>query len=210
MATRWFCQDPFQCKYRNSNLNPIFHPTCVLIFRFKNPTEHKSIQMKYSTFINAGEALVIYRPNPASGSTEDFKINHETSQKSVGVERIVLYGPYCYVPQPNEWTHEFKWHGTDPNNKTKKVYGALQFQKLRIIADQTYYNVNEVRTKDDTLLTVKLMIFFELKDINKMLDNTHDPMGDFINAAAADVVAYCATLTYEEFLEKTNALNDLV
>ena len=51
-----------------------------------------------------------------------------------------------------------------------------RFKKLRVIADQTYYNVGEVRTKDDTLLTVKLMIFFELKDVEKMLDNTHDPV----------------------------------
>ena len=37
--------------------------------------------------------------------------------------------------------------------------------------------MREVRTKDDTLLRVKLMIFFELNDIDKMLDNTHDPIG---------------------------------
>ena len=54
------------------------------------------------------------------------------------------------------------------------------------------------------------MLFFELNDIEKMLDNTHDPMADFINAAASDVVAFCATLTYEEFLEKTELLNSLV
>ena len=38
----------------------------------------------------------------------------------------------------------------------------LKFKLLRIIADQFYYNVREVRTKDDTTITVKLMIFFEL------------------------------------------------
>ncbi len=67
-----------------------------------------------------------------------------------------------------------------------------------------------MRTKDDTLLTVKLMIFFELKDVEKMLDNTHDPIGDFINAVASDVVAFCATLTYDQFLEKTSSLNQKV
>lgn len=69
--------------------------------------------------------------------------------------------------------------------------------------------MREVRTKDDTLLRVKLMIFFELNDIDKMLDNTHDPVGDFVNAAASDVVAFCAQLTYEDFLSKTTLLNDL-
>ena len=42
-----------------------------------------------------------------------------------------------------------------------------------------------------------------------MLDNTHDPIGDFINNAASDVVAFCATLTYENFLEKTSELNKI-
>ena len=72
------------------------------------------------------------------------------------------------------------------------------------------FQVEDVRTKDDTLLTVQLMIFFQLKDIEKMLDNTHDPIADFINAAASDVVAFCAKLTYEQFLEKTDELNQKV
>ena len=40
-----------------------------------------------------------------------------------------------------------------------------------------------------------------------MLDNTHDPIADFINNAASDVITFCATITYEQFLEKTNQLN---
>ena len=32
-----------------------------------------------------------------------------------------------------------------------------------------FFQVREVRTTDDTLLTVKLMIFFELKDIIEMV-----------------------------------------
>ena len=66
-----------------------------------------------------------------------------------------------YLSEPNEWVHEFVWHGSTWQGV--KVPGALQFTKLRVIADQTYYNVDEVRTKDDTLITVKLMLFFELK-----------------------------------------------
>ena len=37
-----------------------------------------------------------------------------------------------YVPKPDEWIHEFSWHGTDPNNKTAKVKDMLKFrQKIR-------------------------------------------------------------------------------
>ncbi len=148
-------------------------------------------------FVNAGEAIVVYR-NECGG-----KMGKDS------VQRLILRGPTQYIPQPNEWTHEFCWHGADLENKTHFTAGASVFTKLRIIADQIYYNVREVRTKDDTLLRVKLMIFFELKNVEQMLDNTHDPIGDFINAAASDVVAFCARLTYEDFLLRTTQLNDL-
>ena len=36
------------------------------------------------------------------------------------------------------------WHGTDPENKTKKVPGALRFIKLRVIPDQFYFNIEDV------------------------------------------------------------------
>ena len=164
---------------------------CSLFF---DPVEYKTITTKRAVFVNAGEAIVIYRA---------------LGDKKGEVERKILHGPTQYVPRPKEWTHEFCWHGVDPADKTRLVQGLHTFTHLRTIADQIYYNVREVRTKDDAQLRVKLMVFFELKDIDKMLDNTHDPVGDFINAAASDVVAFCAERTYEEFLSKTMLLNDL-
>jgi hypothetical protein len=64
-----------------------------------------------------------------------------------------------------------------------------------------------VRTADDALLTVKLMIFFGLEEIERMLDQTHDPIGDFINAATADAIDFAATETFERFKEKTESLS---
>lgn len=165
------------------------------------------------------------------------------------MRRNIIHGPVMHVPEPNEWTHEFVWHGTDPTNKyetarlcrhermmhshaspssfpflllpppslpplflifrTRKIPGALKFTKLRVIPDQFYYNIPDVRTNDDALITVKCMVFFELVDIEKMLDATHDPIGDFINSICADVIAFSAGRTYEKFLEQTALLNSL-
>lgn len=50
-----------------------------------------------------------------------------------------------------------------PNPPTTLIPGATNFQLLRVIADKLYYNVTDVRTRDDTLVKVKLMIFFELE-----------------------------------------------
>jgi len=72
-----------------------------------------------------------------------------------------------------------------------------------------YFDVDDVRTADDALVVVKLMIFFELVDIERMLDQTHDPVADFINAVSADVIDFAATLTFEQFKEQTERLNEL-
>eukprot|EP00735_Rhodelphis_limneticus_P010742 TRINITY_DN356_c0_g1::TRINITY_DN356_c0_g1_i1::g.7451::m.7451 TRINITY_DN356_c0_g1::TRINITY_DN356_c0_g1_i1::g.7451 ORF type:complete len:415 (+),score=86.43,Band_7/PF01145.20/3.3e+02,Band_7/PF01145.20/0.00054 TRINITY_DN356_c0_g1_i1:123-1367(+) len=159
-----------------------------------NPLVHSSIYARDGTEINSQEVLVVYRTNEKTGQ----------------VERHIIPGPTLHIPTPNEYVHQFKWHGSPSHgNPGEKVPGALQFTKLRVIADQFYNNVSDVRTCDDALLTVKLMIFFKLVDIEKMLNQTHDPVADFINAVCADVVTFASTLTYEEFLEKTSCLSEL-
>jgi hypothetical protein len=157
-----------------------------------NPIEHESITIEHATPIDAHEALVVYRRG-------DNEI----------VTRRLLKGPAQYVPEPSEWLHEFCWHGADPVNPHRKIPRALTFTKLRIIPDQMYFDVREVRTADDALLVVKVMVFFELADIERMLDQTHDPIADFINALSADVIDFAAERTFEEFKEGTSRLNEL-
>jgi hypothetical protein len=53
------------------------------------------------------------------------------------------------------------------------------------------------------------MIFFELADLETMLDQTHDPIADFVNAVSADVIDFVAGHTFDKFKERTEALNDL-
>src|SRR5206468_1589707 len=60
---------------------------------------------------------------------------------------------------------------------------------------------------DDALITVKLMIFFELMDIEVMLEQTHDPVADFINAVSADVIDFASRLTFEQFKHQTDQLS---
>lgn len=72
-----------------------------------------------------------------------------------------------------------------------------------------YFKVNEVRTSDDTLLTIKLTLIYKLNDIYKMLDCTQDPISDFINAICADIVSFVGKYTFSEFLLNSNGLNNL-
>lgn len=159
--------------------------------RWLNPVEHVALRAAPLLKLDANEAIVVYRP--------------EAEQ----VRRRIERGPALFMPAPDEWLHQFSWHGADPRDHRRKQPSALRFEKLRVIPDQMYYDVEAVRTADDALITVRLMVFFELTDIGRMLDQTHDPIGDFINAATADVIDFAATEPFEQFKEKTERLNEL-
>merc|ERR1711959_736288 len=135
------------------------------------------------------------------------------SGKSTKVTRSLVTGPCLHVPQnASEWTHEFSWHGsttTGVDEVNRKVRNALKFKKLRTCPDQTYYDVENVRTKDDALLTIKLMIFFRLNDIERMLQETHDPVADFVNAVSSDVIEFVSGKSFEEFKASTEEMNNL-
>ncbi len=49
-----------------------------------------------------------------------------------------------FTPSHCPRLHHFVWHGTDRNHKTQKLPGRLQFEKLRVIPDQFYYNIDDV------------------------------------------------------------------
>lgn len=77
--------------------------------------------------------------------------------------RIVFIS--CYINR----VHKFCWHGVDDENKTKYIAEKNKFEILNFAPNQLYYNVDEVRTSDDALIRIKLMIFYELKDIHTMV-----------------------------------------
>ncbi|RYX99595.1 hypothetical protein EON78_03460, partial [bacterium] len=126
------------------------------------------------------------------------------------VIKKIIKGPEMYMPSANEWTHEFSWHGSLDNNiSNKKFPNALKFTKLRTIPDQMYFDVEDVRTSDDALIIVKVMIFFEIENLQLMLTQTHDPIADFINALTSDIIDFVSGLSFEKFKENTDKLNDL-
>ena len=164
-----------------------------------DPRTHLSIQREEALPISAKEAVVVYsyEENSAQQDTQD------------NISRRIVHGPASFVPKPGEWLHTFSWHGSvaQPDGTTLKVPDALVFQKLWLMPDQMYHDVHDVRTADDALLTIRLMIFFELRDIEKMLATTHDPIGDFINAAASDVIEFVSRHDFESFKANTEKLN---
>jgi hypothetical protein len=187
----------------------VAHPGDFLIVRFRDgrqehlpgPTDvwfdpriHEGITREEALQLAAKEAVIVYS-RPAGAEA---------------ISRRIVHGPMLFVPAPGEWLHTFAWHGSDGGSQgVRKVAKGLVFQKLWLMPDQMYHDVTDVRTADDAVLTIKLMMFFELTDIERMLDTTHDPIGDFINAATSDVVDFCGHRTFEEFKKDTGKLNEL-
>jgi len=194
---------------------------------FFDPCVHQVMRVADAIKLETNEALVVYdeRQAPAHvrvASSKEDVLAEKSQEGATRVERRIVEGPAVWIPSATEWIHSFSWHGS-PGSGTKqgagsktgtpapgeiKVPHALQFQKVRCMPDQMYASVKDVRTSDDAQLTVQLMIFYELVHIERMLDTTNDPIGDFINAASADVMGFGAAETYESFLQHTARLND--
>ena len=186
----------------------IAHPGEFMVIRFrdgtqqniKGPTEvwfdpriHETIAVEQGLTLAAKEAVVVYGED-SQGTTQ----------------REIQYGPGVFMPKPGQWLHDFSWHASHGGSQgAEKIPNGLRFQKLWLMPDQMYHDVRDVRTADDAVLVIRLMIFFELLDIEKMLDTTHDPIGDFINAATSDVVEFTGRFTFEEFKKQTEHLNEL-
>ncbi|KAI6661072.1 hypothetical protein LOD99_13794 [Oopsacas minuta] len=160
-------------------------------FEFENPLTHESITIKNAEKLNSNEMLVVYK------------------QEQELIQRRLVPGPAIFVPESNEWFHQFKWHGQDLENLGKIRPGVHQFTKLQMIPSQIYYDVTEVRTNDDILIEIQLMLFYEISDVDRMLNGSTDPIADLINAVASDVISFVSALSYQDFLQQTGLLSDM-
>jgi len=179
-------------RYRDGSQEHLLGPAEVWF----DPRAHEGITCEECLQVSAKEAVVVYARQESGEAPE--------------ISRRILYGPAHFVPQPGEWLHRFSWHASRGGHLgVEKEPNGLVFEKLWLMPDQMYHDVRDVRTADNAVLTIRLMIFFELTDIERMLDATHDPIGDFVNAATADVVGFTGKHDFESFKRNTDQLNEL-
>jgi hypothetical protein len=69
-----------------------------------DPVQHAAVSIADAITLDANEALVVYTQG------DDGK-----------VKRRIVRGPEMFVPQAQEWLHEFRWHGADPRDPRKKI-----------------------------------------------------------------------------------------
>jgi hypothetical protein len=170
-------------------------PTSIV----QDPMQHTDIKIRQMTKLRNQELIVVYRPENSEGVG------------TASAQRHVVYGPKMYMPDSSsEWTHEFAWTDVrDEDAKKKDKTAAFRFTVLENAPGKMYHKVERVRTKDNALLTVKVMIFFSYSNIESMLDNTLDPFADIINATSADIIEWCVSKPFDEFLTSAENLNSL-
>lgn len=181
---------------RDGNVEHVKGPASI----WNDPIKQVKIQQLKALSIDTNEAIVVYR---------QAAIDTNSSE----IHRHIFRGPMLYFPTGLEWLHDFSWHGTTPESFNRpvqvKLPGVLRFQKLRLTPDQTYFDVPNVRTRDDALITVKVMAFLQIEDIAVMLDATHDPISDVINSLNADVIDFAGSRSFEQFKADLEMLNSL-
>lgn len=109
-----------------------------------------------------------------------YKRDVESSNSPQQVSRRLVKGPCVYMIESNEWLHVFNWHKQDKENvghmvhsrNNQDVAASLNalITPLTLKPEFFYYYVKEVRTSDDSLITVKLMVVYELVDVNLMVN----------------------------------------
>lgn len=168
--------------------------------QWADPVNYVSVATHTSLNVEGGEAIVVYREESGAGDTKELR-------------RIIMRGPLLHVPTGLEWLHNFSWHGTSVKTFKEelqvKLPGALKFQKLRTTPDQVYFDIPSVRTRDDALITIKLMAFVQVMDIEKMLDATHDPISEFMSSLSADTMDFVGMRSFDKFKADLESLSSL-
>merc|ERR1712226_534874 len=153
---------------------------------FQNPAVHKSIEVKKQMQVQEGEAIVVY--------SEEGEANKKK------VTREIVMGPRSFVPRSCEWVQTHEWHGPMGSNPGRHKAKQNKMSRLSLMQQNMEVEVKDVRSSDDCELTVRMVMFYRLTNIEQMLNTTQDPTGDLINAMCADVISRVAESTFENSL----------
>ena len=168
--------------YRSGEIKHIMGPTQLWF----DPLTMSSVKVMPVVRLNSNEALVMFSsPDGEDGAGED-------------VQRRIIYGPTAMMPAHNEWIETFSWGGE----------GGATFSRLRLVPEEFSVEIENARTTDDATLKLNFALVFRLVDIERMCDETADPVADVTSAIAADVLAFVSKMSFEEFKAFTENLNN--
>ncbi len=144
--------------------------------------------------MHEGEKTVFVRPSETHKVVNKTILQEGTAVVVVDEDgkRTVKQGPESFFLGPREKLYTFTWTGGE-----KKEPRYLRFDTLRTTPDQMYHDV-EVRTRDQVILTIKLMIYWQVVDVEKMIKRCDDLIGAMVNIVSSSVASCFGQVTFEE------------
>ena len=174
--------------YIDGNIKNIKGPETII----NNTQIIKNIEVKKILFIESNELIV----------------THTINQQTFQTTRNIIKGPKYFIPLPTEKILNFIWSGTSKNSKYNiKQTNQLQFNVFKNISQQMYLDVLNVFTSDHVDLTIKLMIFYDFINIEKMLDNTNDPICNISTEIINLIIKNISNMTFDEFKNEFKNIN---
>ena len=154
----------------------------------------KNVELCFPIYIESNELIVTH------------SVNKETNT----LTRNIIKGKHYYIPNSNETVHKFSWSGTKFGSKFHtKVSNQLNFTVLRDMPQQTYYDIVDVRTADHVLINIKMLLFFEIVNIEKMIDKTNDPICNVTTETSSCIMKIISNMTFDEFKSNIKNMNDV-
>ena len=121
-------------------------------------------------------------------------------------EKIIKWSDESeYILNPvEEQLKKFSWTWSWETWPTsEKVPGSIVFDKIRLDDSQTYFSF-PVRTKDNVVINLHLMLFYSISNLNNLVKNTHDPLCEFYNKIQSEVSESISKKSFNEFKDSTN------
>ena len=80
---------------------------------------------------------------------------------------------------------------------------------LKTLPDQFEVTIPRLRSLDNAEVSMNVMVFMQLVDVQKLLNSTHDPVTDLKVSITADLTEFVSKCTLDQLKERTHELNDL-
>jgi hypothetical protein len=165
---------------------------------YENPVLHISVEVRSAySLTSASECLVVSR---------EIRVNVESEKAQLMVdsriERVLIRGPYLYYPLVGDTVVSFDWHGTPSNSSTSNYFVVPSAHRFTILntaprqwkvdlsflppasTSASHRQMKSFETKPGIL---QLSFNFHIQDVNLMLDNTEDVIGDLYDSLVIDL-----------------------
>lgn len=165
---------------------------------YENPVLHQSVDvLKAITLTTSSDCIVIHR----QADTVFDSSEQRSGLSSESIQRVIVKGPTTYYPGPRETVVSCK--GASSSARVNQD----DFNSLILNTASRPWLVEAPFGSQQTRGTLQLAFRFLLQDVEAMLDNSSDPIGDLYEAVIADLSNISVSITDVKTLESINSFD---